>query len=295
MPRFLQLEASTTGGGGVVCELATPATPLIAIVPGMAIEIIEQIDSETPQAVGNHRDFAITVRMIGDTTFLTVTPADQNRWYQIGQTPAPFTNDIYPAIRARWYQRVISLDAYVGYNLRSVQLMAIGGLAGTYKLRFASAAITKYRTPVYWFYRDGMPLPNTATLGSVAPLSSGRMCMVDMHEHFPLLCTTDVTPDTILDSIKVDRSSGGTVRRWVEWAKRKDEFALEFPAMTELERQALLAFYDVYRGGDDWFFWQHRSNYPDQRVVFGGPPVIVPVRLNGADMRYRAQVSLQEV
>ena len=41
MPRVLQLEATTTGSGGVVCELATPVTPLIAIVPGMAVEIIE--------------------------------------------------------------------------------------------------------------------------------------------------------------------------------------------------------------------------------------------------------------
>ncbi len=295
MPRVLQLEATTTGGGGVVCELMSPVSPLIPIVPGMAIEIIEQIDTSTPQAVGNHRDYAITVQLTGDAAFLTVTPPDQNRWNQLGQTPAPFDTDVYRWLRDRWYARVISLDAYVGYNVRSVQLMAIGGMAGTYKHRFAQVAVTKYRNPVYWFYKDGMAMPNVSTLGSVAPLSVGRMCLLDMHEHFPLICTTEGSPDTMMDSIKVERTSGGTVRRWVEWGKRKDEFVMEFPAIVELERQALVAFYDVYRGGNDWFFWQHRSNYPDQRVVFADPPQITPVKFNGADMRYRARAVLREV
>lgn len=292
MPRVLQLQASTTGGGGARCFFFVPSPSRIQIVPGMAIEIIEQIDAATPMAIGKHIDYFLRLASFLYQIDVANLP-DQNGWRELGQTPAPFATTIYPWLRERWYHRVISLDAYVGLSVARLDLAAVGGLAGTYTHRFARVALTKYREPVYWFWKDGMPMPTS--VGQTAPFSGGYLCHIDMHEHFPLLCTTEETPDSVTDSIKQERSSGGTARRSVEWARQKDEFALEFPAMTELERQALLAFYNVYRGGDDWFFWQHRSNYPVQRVLFGGPPVIVPVKFNGADMRYRARVPLVEV
>jgi hypothetical protein len=292
MPRVLQLEATTTGGGGVVCELLCASTVLITA--GMAVEIIEQIDAGTPQAVGDHRDYAIMVQVPGDTGWSTVTPLDQNKFAALGQTAAPRATDIYRWVTGRWYARVMSLDAYIGQNVRGVQLLAKGGQAGTYRHRFARVSVTQYRRPIYWFYKDGMPIPDVSTTAAIAPASVARLCLLDVHEHYPLLCTTLESPDTMLDSVRVDRASSGTVRRWVEWAGRKTEFTLEH-IVVELERQGLEAFYDVYRGGDDWFFWQHRANYPDQRVVFLEVPKIVPVSLRGGDMRYRASVRLGEV
>ena len=52
----------------------------------------------------------------------------------------------------------------------------------------------------------------------------------------------------------------------------------------------------MYRGGNDWFFWQHRANYPAQRAIFTDkPPDIVPMAFNGGDMRYRARVEIEEL
>ena len=300
MPRVLQLEATTSGGGGMWCRLICPSGgSAIVITAGMAVEIIGQITADTPVNIAGggsyHADHNLYITG-GLLSPFYGTQADQNGWYQVYSNASTNPNDLYPWVRGRWYRRVISLDFAIGRNMAEVDLYAAGSAAGTYTHRFAQVSITRYQRPVYWLYKDGMPLPDVSTLVADSGTTVARLCLVDMHEHFPLLCTTEDSPDMIVDSITNTRSSGSTLRRWVEWAGRKAEFALEFPAMIELERQSLEAFYDVYRGGDDWFFWQHRSNYPDQRVVILEPPNIVPIKLRGgADMRYRASVRLGEI
>lgn len=135
-----------------------------------------------------------------DATAVTafVSPPDQNRWGSLGQAPAS-----YEWLRGRWYHRVISLDAYAGtHTLEALQLRAKGGTAGTYRHRYAQVSVTKYRRPLVWGYRDGMPLPDVSTLASIGSPTYQRACMLEVHEHFPLLCTTLATPDTTIDSVR---------------------------------------------------------------------------------------------
>lgn len=288
--RVLQLEMTTAAGGdGLICQPITTVTP---IVPGMAVELIQQIDATTPQSVGNHDDYALLLRHFFSGMASFVTPPDQNGWGSLGQAEAS-----YSWMRGRWYHRVISLDAYAGpYTLEGVQLRAKGSAAGTYRHRYAQVSVTKYRRPLLWGFRDGMPMPDVSTLATVGSPTYQRACMLEMHEHFPLVCTTLATPDQTIDNVSKSRSSGGRGRRWVEWDGARKRWPLEFVGISEMERQALEAFYTVYRGGSDWFFWQHRVNYPAQRAIFTDkPPEIVPTAFNGGDMRYRARVEIEEL
>jgi hypothetical protein len=290
MAEVLQLSVSTTAfsySAEMRWKAALPAP--IVIQPGMALEYQFRIGEGTPDASG----LMFFSQLSTSTSFVDLP--DQNGFKEGFSAPS---NRIYEQAKQTWCERIISLDSLVGQTLFRVDLRVGLGPAGAYKHQFANVRITQFRKPIAYIWTQGMGVPMMADVQLTDPgsLVGAQICVVDLHEHFPLLCTTDKTPDRLVDSIQSNRTSGGSLRRWLEWAFRKDEFDLEFAALTELQRQQLVAFYDVYRGGDDWFLWQHRANYPAQRVTFRAAPEIAPVVINGGgSLRYRARVPIQEI
>jgi hypothetical protein len=292
MAEVLQLSLTTRLSASDLRWVANLVAP-ITIQAGMALEYQVRLGEGTPRSDGSQ--YLSEIR----TNVSSFDLPDQNNFKDAG-TPA---QSIYLSAKERWVERIISLDSLIGQTLLGVDLRVGYGVVGSYKNQYANVRVTQFRQPIAYIWTAGMSIPLMSELVLYDPLpgpstgiSGAQICILDIHEHFPLDCTTPLSVDRHVDNVGVNRLSSGSIRRWIEWALRKDEFEVEFPAVTEMERQYAVAFYDVYRGGDDWFFWQHRRNYPAQKVVFNGPLDITPVLMRGgSETRYRIRAKFLEV
>lgn len=189
--------------------------------------------------------------------------------------------------RGKWYRRVIGVSGL----LTKTALIVGGGNGGSHQHRYANWCITRYREPIAWLWRDGMPIPATYNAGATM---LGSATIIDTLDTFPLDCSSTDSTDALQDDRVVERASSGRLRSRVYWERPKRTFELRFPMVTELERQYVESFFYVHRAGGASFLYRHRANYPAQRVQFAQPPTITPRRFSGKRVTYDVAVVFQE-